>query len=468
MVENGSDFTHSLIHQAQPPKSIGDKDVIPTFLAYMEGQDISRGSFRTYRSVVGRFADHFPELPLYPGPIQEYIDGLPLSSESKHSHFVILRRLYRFLEETYQLVNPFPQVKEPHRDRGKKSAPRPEPRPTPPRTPQETPRLSTAQYLRSFLDSCRARGLRVRTVENYEQRLSVFVQRCPDLPTTPDPIEAFFAGLIVNQETRFGYFQVLKVFYRFLEARHNVFHPAAIPNPITALKILHPHSKPLKGLEAPQLGDLLKACSTNLDRTLIMLLVDTGIRISEAVSVEKKDIGQDTLTVRGKSGEREVPISSTMRDLLLAFAKGDGRIFTDREGESARHQLSFRVRQAMKKAGITGIKMGPHTLRHTFGRQYIRAGGDPFALQKTFGHSTLGMTRRYAELETVDLVEKHKKFSPFHLIEDQVQPALPLDPPAAAPKDGKRPARKGRELDQASLLDLLRKPEGESHGLPAL
>ena len=63
--------------------------------------------------------------------------------------------------------------------------------------------------------------------------------------------------------------------------------------------------------------------------------------------------------------------------------------------------------------GIVGVRVSPHTLRHTFAVLYIRNGGDSFSLQEILGHSTLDMTRRYVHLARRDVAEQHKKFSPM-------------------------------------------------------
>ena len=41
-----------------------------------------------------------------------------------------------------------------------------------------------------------------------------------------------------------------------------------------------------------------------------------------------------------------------------------------------------------KKAGIEGVRISPHTLRHTFAKMYILNGGNPYSLQEILGHTT--------------------------------------------------------------------------------
>ena len=72
-----------------------------------------------------------------------------------------------------------------------------------------------------------------------------------------------------------------------------------------------------------------------------------------------------------------------------------------------------------QKAGIKGVQGSTHTFRHTFAKFFLMNGGDIFTLQYLFRHTTLEMTRYYAELFSKDLHKQHEKCSPVeHLAED--------------------------------------------------
>jgi site-specific recombinase XerD len=64
-----------------------------------------------------------------------------------------------------------------------------------------------------------------------------------------------------------------------------------------------------------------------------------------------------------------------------------------------------------------GIKVRPYDLRHSFALNFLRNGGNVFALQKLMGHSTLDMTKRYLALTQGDLQEQHAKASPVNMLE---------------------------------------------------
>ncbi len=160
------------------------------------------------------------------------------------------------------------------------------------------------------------------------------------------------------------------------------------------------------------------------DRAMMMLMLDSGLRVSEVLSVEANRIDwmSCSLTVMGKGRkERSVPFSAPTCQALLEYsrlrAKTPGisaQFFLGRTGRAMeRTKVQRLVLRYGKRAGIEGVRLSPHTLRHTFAVLYIRNGGDSFSLQEILGHSTLEMTRNYVHLARRDVADQHKKFSPM-------------------------------------------------------
>jgi site-specific recombinase XerD len=71
------------------------------------------------------------------------------------------------------------------------------------------------------------------------------------------------------------------------------------------------------------------------------------------------------------------------------------------------------VQKAFKKAEIDGKRASPHTLRHTFGRNWITQGGDVASLKAILGHANIAMTQQYMTLSIEDLVSKNKQYNPL-------------------------------------------------------
>ena len=154
--------------------------------------------------------------------------------------------------------------------------------------------------------------------------------------------------------------------------------------------------------------------------TLTCLLLDTGLRINEALSLTREDVDLDNmlLRVRGKGAKhRLVPISMEMRKLAWKWLRREdgppeAYVFQARMGSKLTQRNLLRSFKIFgTRLHITGVRFSFHTMRHTFALNYIRNGGDVFRLQRILGHSTLEMTRRYVNLQTADLQAVHSKLS---------------------------------------------------------
>lgn len=174
-----------------------------------------------------------------------------------------------------------------------------------------------------------------------------------------------------------------------------------------------------------QIGRLVSLKPTTVSEIRIhfiaCLILDTGSRIDEVLSVERKDVDLDNLLLKIREGkgakERVVPISIQMRKMLFRYIQKHKPLTTDLlfftgAGDKLNQRNALRdFKSACKLTGIKGPRCSFHTLRHTFGKNYIRNGGDVFRLQRILGHSKLEMTRRYVNLETSDLQQVHQQFS---------------------------------------------------------
>lgn len=157
--------------------------------------------------------------------------------------------------------------------------------------------------------------------------------------------------------------------------------------------------------------------------TIMVLILDTGLRVSEVIGLrkDKVDFQAGVLRVIGKGNkEREVPFGGIAKQALWSYTLRCGDIpaqdllfVSQYGGRLCRYSLGKTFRLMGKKAKIQGVRVSPHTLRHTFATQYIKNGGDAFSLQKILGHSTLDMVRVYVELADQDVAMLHQRFSPI-------------------------------------------------------
>lgn len=117
------------------------------------------------------------------------------------------------------------------------------------------------------------------------------------------------------------------------------------------------------------------------DVALVTLLLDTGLRIGEATTMKLEDINrkESLLHVAGKTGPRSVPFGRRAMASLIAYidlerSKVPGHVFLTRSGcVLTPHAATQSVGNTVRDAGIRVRKKGPHTFRHTFAVEFIRA-----------------------------------------------------------------------------------------------
>ncbi len=274
-------------------------------------------------------------------------------------------------------------------------------------------KINTRQEIQSFLENRQALSRCSSTVEWYERNLSRFAARCPELPMEPEPIDAFLAQVVPakQDELRHAYYRSLKAFYHFVCRRKRLQNPMDFIDSPTRRK------KVKQTLKAVQMFNLLNLARGLRDKVLFHVFIDTGARASEAASLLKANVHEDTILVDGKTGQRELPISDATRRLLLELMATDGKseyVFLNSRGRPlTRYGIYYIISGYMKLAGIDGPKIGSHRLRHGFGKNYLVNGGDIRSLQKIMGHASITTTQGYAELAIEELVAMHHKFTPL-------------------------------------------------------
>lgn len=183
-----------------------------------------------------------------------------------------------------------------------------------------------------------------------------------------------------------------------------------------APRIMSVKSEPYKEryLTEAEVQRLLDHSPSHLQR-LVVFLVDTGARLSEATGLTWQDV---TLTGKSpsvsfrstKSGKaRGVPLTkrvvTMLREIRPRGANGDARVFTWRRDDGV--ELPFDTvksswRRAREAAGLPWVRL--HDCRHHYASRLVRAGVPILTVQKLLGHSTPVVTARYSHLRTDDLV----------------------------------------------------------------
>tara|TARA_B100001250_G_scaffold357816_1_gene333771 strand:- start:2120 stop:3037 length:918 start_codon:yes stop_codon:yes gene_type:complete len=157
------------------------------------------------------------------------------------------------------------------------------------------------------------------------------------------------------------------------------------------------------------------------DRAVMLLLYGAGLRISEALSIKKKDAPDgDWLRVVGKGNKyRDVPLLPIICDGVREYldlcpydVDEDAPLFLGKRGGSLSPRIiQRRIENLRYELGLPSHTT-PHALRHAFATHLLSGGADLRAIQQLLGHSSLSTTQRYTDVNETELLNLHKAIHP--------------------------------------------------------
>ena len=315
---------------------------------------------------------------------------------------------------------------------------------------------SLTSLVDGFVLTKQTEGKSPRTVEYYRDNLKRFLWYA-QRQHWPDDIRFLtewqireFLGYVAAQTHRWGlegngsetsqrtashstvhhYFVVLSCFFNWI-----VREGFLAENPMTRVKVAKPKAKVIAPYSNEEIKRMLAVCDYDYEhnagflgsrnRAIILVLLDTGVRLSELVGMKIRDIDKSEgyVKVMGKGNkERMVRIGKTVQKALwryLVYRPQNGReeLWLTEEGKPLDGSgVQSLVKRLKQRAGVSGDG-GIHRFRHTFALNFLRADRNVFNLQYLLGHSDLEMVRRYtATLGMEDALKAHEKASPADLL----------------------------------------------------
>lgn len=275
--------------------------------------------------------------------------------------------------------------------------------------------------IQGFLLDRRISGLTSATLATYKVHLDLFERWCSNNAITfEDLTTAHVRSFLAERQTKSQMrlvesYRRLRPFFRWAAQEQlccDLF--ASIRKPREPKPIVH-------ALTVDQVKALINATRGRgtigeRDEALIRLLVDTGLRISEALSLRLEDVNlQDgCISVRLGKGQKDRIVFmgvKTVRAMTRYIRKkgglAAGTLFTSCNGPLTRRHTHQHFVRLAEKAGIKNVRLSPHTMRHTFATLYLKSGGDVFSLQRQLGHASLTMSKRYLDLTDGDVALSH-------------------------------------------------------------
>lgn len=180
-------------------------------------------------------------------------------------------------------------------------------------------------------------------------------------------------------------------------------------NPLVGLKLPTPSQKPVPVVPDDDLVRLLRTCSgrsfrERRDEAIIRLLLDTGVRISEAcgLTLDDLDLDREMAIIRGKGNkERQVYYAARTARALDRYLRLRSvsrwshlpHVWLSQRGGLSTDGARGMIETRAERAGIGHIH--PHQLRHTFAHDFLSNGGQERDLMRLAGWSSSEMLSRY-------------------------------------------------------------------------
>jgi integrase/recombinase XerD len=261
-----------------------------------------------------------------------------------------------------------------------------------------------------------AARLAPRTVEAYRRdlaHLSSWLDRSP-ADASADDLAGYVAQLRADGLAPTTVARRLAAVRSFF--RHQVLLGARADNPAANVELPKRRRALPRTLSPAEVERLLDAAigTTPLDlrnRALGELLYGAGLRVSEAVGLDRQSVDLENRLVRclGKgSKERVVPIGLEATEAIRRYLSR-GRPFLDRRhrqelflnahgGPLTRAGVFLVLRRLAVKAGLEPERIHPHLLRHSFATHLLEGGADLRAVQEMLGHADLATTELYTHV----------------------------------------------------------------------
>ncbi|MEG6512445.1 tyrosine-type recombinase/integrase [Desulforamulus ruminis] len=220
-----------------------------------------------------------------------------------------------------------------------------------------------------------------------------------------------------------GRIKTLRVFFRVLCEKEYIGK-----NPAENLRTIKGAGSEIIPFSQEQVKALLAAPDKNTfvglrDYMIMLILLDTGVRLDELVHVRPSDISLNSKSIFIRSGKgkksRTVYFGAETRKAIQKYLKYIGirdeerPLLLNQDGQPLRPRtIQERIAEYAKNAQIKGVRCSPHTFRHTFSKMFLMGGGDPYVLRDLLGHSTMSTVITYIKLFREDLQKKYRGNSP--------------------------------------------------------
>ncbi|MGM0166968.1 integrase/recombinase XerD [Enterococcus sp. AZ135] len=147
---------------------------------------------------------------------------------------------------------------------------------------------------------------------------------------------------------------------------------------------------------------LIQHAKSDEMRLFILLIGNTGVRITEACSIRADDLNSKLIIIENKGKQRAIAIPQFLKKQLKKYVEEQG--ITDEIFYKTQTNYRLNLKAIAGRAKINKEKVYPHSIRHYFAKSFLeKHEGDSTVLQQLLGHENIGTTTIYTKLNTNEL-----------------------------------------------------------------
>ena len=288
-----------------------------------------------------------------------------------------------------------------------------------------------ASAFADFILALRADGLSRSTIEWYRWTVSAFIRSHDGETRLVREVSAndcrryivAIRGQGYAEDTVSAHIRGLHRFWKWVASEYSV------TDPMRTIRYPQPRQSQPKAADIADIIAMFAHAGERAygvrNRAILAFLLDTGCRAAGLVRLRAVDLdlGDRRAIVTEKGSKtRAVTFTEVTSELLRQWMeireKEVKEVFynLDTLEPLTRNGLYQALRRMARRAGITG-RFNPHSFRHAFAREYIKAGGDIVTLSLLMGHRETSTTaRHYLIFSNREVIEAHEKYSPARLL----------------------------------------------------
>ncbi len=255
-------------------------------------------------------------------------------------------------------------------------------------------------------------SVRPTTLRGYRDTWRAFAKRHPELPDSPEVIEADLQRFS-NRQTALNHYRRLSILYKFAEERGvaaDIMPRVKKPKFTPEVKI---------SLTVEQFRRVLESCRDDRELALVHLWCGHALRSEESLRLDVGDISDGSMSVHGKTANEIYPLLPETKAIIARLTTGRGPgepVFITRRGRLSTRMSYILALQILARAGITQKGVARHVFRHTFATLSTEHGLDEISCRRLMRHSSRSQTEHYVHLSLDALRRKLELFSPLRLV----------------------------------------------------